>query len=86
MNPKYLMDMFSLTPKKSLGQNFLHDPQAMEKIVASAKAHGKPTGILAPVEKDARRYLDMGMTFVAVGGDVGLLRSASKALCDKFKS
>lgn len=36
MNPKYLMDMFSLTPKKSLGQNFLHDPQALEKIVATA--------------------------------------------------
>src|SRR5215510_2057543 len=36
MNPKYLMDMHSLSPKKSLGQNFLHDPQALEKIVAAA--------------------------------------------------
>jgi 2-dehydro-3-deoxyglucarate aldolase len=59
--------------------------QAMEAIVKSAKAHGKPTGILAPVEKDARHYLEMGMTFVAVGGDVGLFKSASKALCDRFK-
>jgi 2-dehydro-3-deoxyglucarate aldolase len=70
-----------------LGQPSHPDVQkAIERIVASAKAHGKPTGILAPVEKDARRYLDMGMTFVAVGGDTGLLKSASKALCDRFKS
>jgi 2-keto-3-deoxy-L-rhamnonate aldolase RhmA len=27
----------------------------------------------------------MGMTFVAVGGDTGLLRSASQALCQRFK-
>jgi 2-dehydro-3-deoxyglucarate aldolase len=40
---------------------------------------------LAPVEDDARRYLEQGMTFVAVGGDVGLLRTASKGLADKFK-
>jgi 2-dehydro-3-deoxyglucarate aldolase len=59
--------------------------QAMETIVKSAKAHGKPTGILAPIEKDARHYLEMGMSFVAVGGDVGLFKSASKALCDRYK-
>ena len=59
--------------------------QAMEAIVKSGKAHGKPIGILAPGEKDARHYLEMGMTFVAVGGDVGLFKSASKALCDRFK-
>jgi 2-dehydro-3-deoxyglucarate aldolase len=59
--------------------------QAMETIVKSGKAHGKPIGILAPAEKDARHYLEMGMTFVAVGGDVGLFKSASKALCDRFK-
>jgi 2-dehydro-3-deoxyglucarate aldolase len=59
---------------------------AIERIVAAGKAHGKPVGILASVEKDARRYLEMGMTYVAVGGDVGLLKTASKALCDRFKS
>jgi 2-dehydro-3-deoxyglucarate aldolase len=59
--------------------------QAMQIILNSAQAHGKPTGILAPIEKDARRYLEMGMTFVAVGGDVGLFKTASKALCDRFK-
>ncbi len=36
MNPKYLMDTFNIDPKKSLGQNFLHDPNALEKIVHTA--------------------------------------------------
>jgi 16S rRNA (adenine1518-N6/adenine1519-N6)-dimethyltransferase len=36
MNPKYLMDTFEVVPKKSLGQNFLHDPNALEKIVETA--------------------------------------------------
>ncbi len=36
MNPKYLMDTHEIAPKKSLGQNFLHDPNALEKIVEIA--------------------------------------------------
>jgi len=36
MNPKYLMDTHEIAPKKSLGQNFLHDPNALEKIVEVA--------------------------------------------------
>jgi len=59
--------------------------KAIDHIHASAKEHGKATGILAPVEKDARRYLEMGMTLVAVGADTGLFRSATKTLCDRFK-
>ena len=52
--------------------------------VADAKAHGKPSGILAPVEADARRYMDMGATFVAVGSDLGVFRSATQALKDRY--
>lgn len=36
MNPKALLDDFGIAPKKSLGQNFLHDPNALEKIVTTA--------------------------------------------------
>lgn len=57
---------------------------AMQKVYASARAHGKPVGILAPVEADARRYLEMGATFVAVGSDLGVFRNATQALRDKF--
>ena len=53
-------------------------------VFADAKACGKPSGILAPVEADARRYLAMGATFVGVGSDLGTFRSATQALCDRY--
>jgi 2-dehydro-3-deoxyglucarate aldolase len=59
---------------------------AIQKILAGAKQHGKACGILAPVEADARKYLEMGMTFVAVGGDTGLLRGAAVNLAQRFKT
>jgi 2-dehydro-3-deoxyglucarate aldolase len=59
---------------------------AIRKILEGAQKHGKACGILAPVEADARKYLEMGMTFVAVGGDTGLLRNAAVALAQRFKS
>jgi 2-dehydro-3-deoxyglucarate aldolase len=58
---------------------------AMQKILEGARQHGKACGILAPVEADARRYLEMGMTFVAVGGDSGVFRNATQQLAQKFK-
>ena len=57
---------------------------AMAEIFSACQAAGKPVGILAPVEADARRYLAQGATFVAVGSDLGLFRSASQGLRDKF--
>ncbi|MCC6615042.1 MAG: ribosomal RNA small subunit methyltransferase A [Anaerolineae bacterium] len=36
MNPKTMLEAHGLEPRKSLGQNFLHDPNVLEKIVASA--------------------------------------------------
>ena len=37
MNPKSLLDFYQIHPKKSLGQNFVQDPHALEKIVAAAE-------------------------------------------------
>ncbi len=36
MNPKQTMNDYGLDPKKSLGQNFMHDPNTIEKIVQTA--------------------------------------------------
>jgi 16S rRNA (adenine1518-N6/adenine1519-N6)-dimethyltransferase len=36
-SPKQLLDGFDLDPKRSLGQNFLHDPNTLHKIVAAAE-------------------------------------------------
>src|SRR5258708_31295641 len=37
------MDSFNVEPKKSLGQNFIHDPNALEKIVATAEISPQDT-------------------------------------------
>jgi len=57
---------------------------AIRHIFDRAKAHGKSSGILAPVEADARRYMEWGATFVAVGSDLGVFRAGTQALCDRF--
>jgi len=57
---------------------------AMKHIIERARAGGKPAGTLAPVEADARRFMEWGATFVAVGSDLGLFRGATQALRDKF--
>jgi 2-dehydro-3-deoxyglucarate aldolase len=57
---------------------------AMARVFAAAKGAGKPIGTLAPVEADARRYIDMGATFVAVGSDLGVFRMATHALKEKY--
>ena len=57
---------------------------AMAQVFSAAKAAGKPIGTLAPVEADARRYMNMGATFVAVGSDLGVFRSGTQALRDRF--
>lgn len=36
-NPKQLLDAFEIVPKKSLGQNFLHDPTVLSQIVQNAQ-------------------------------------------------
>ncbi len=60
--------------------------EAIRHIIERARAGGKAAGTLAPVEADARRYMEWGATFVAVGSDLGLFRSATQSLRDKFPS
>ena len=68
-----------------LGNNRHPDAVAVfADACARAKKVGKPIGILAPVEEDARRYLEMGYSYVAVGSDVGVLRNATEALRVRF--
>jgi 4-hydroxy-2-oxoheptanedioate aldolase len=58
---------------------------AIQAAVEKCRKLGKAAGILAPVEEDARRYLDWGFTFVAVGADMGVLRKAADELLMRFK-
>jgi len=58
---------------------------AIEHAVGVMRSCGKAAGILAPVESDARHWLDKGCTVVAVGSDLGLLVKNSDQLAAKFK-
>ena len=46
---------------------------------------GKAPGILTGVEVDAKRWLEVGALFVAVGADVGILARESEKLLAKFR-
>lgn len=59
---------------------------AMKNAVERLTAIGVPAGILTGNEDEARRYIDWGYLFVAVGSDVGLLAKNADALAKKFKS
>jgi 4-hydroxy-2-oxoheptanedioate aldolase len=74
----------------SLGH--LGDPQHPETQSALRDAGrrlarlGRPAGILAAIEADARRYIEWGYSFVAVGIDTILLATSADALAKKFKA
>lgn len=53
---------------------------AIERIIAA----GKAPGILSADVAAARRYLELGCLFVAVGTDMGLLARATDALAAEF--
>lgn len=60
--------------------------RVIESAVKRITAAGKAAGILTTVEMDARRYIDLGYHFVAVGSDVALLAKTADALAGKAKS
>ena len=58
---------------------------AIKDAIARIKACGKPAGILTPDEASARRYIEWGTTFTAVGLDLAILARESEKLAAKFK-
>jgi len=69
-----------------LGNPAHPDVQAAIRDACARSARlGKPIGTFSPVEEDARRYLEMGMTFAAVGVDAFTLRHGAGRLLQSFK-
>ena len=54
-------------------------------MVKRIRKAGKAAGILTPDEALARKYIEAGTTFTAVGSDSGLLARQSEALARRFK-
>jgi 2-dehydro-3-deoxyglucarate aldolase len=59
---------------------------AIAHVFERTHAAAKPSGILAPVQQEAERYLAMGSTLVAVCADLGLLRGAAQGVRKHFIS
>jgi 4-hydroxy-2-oxoheptanedioate aldolase len=58
----------------------------IDDAIRRIRRAGKAPGVLTGVEADARRWLECGGLFVAVGADLGLLARESERLAAKFKS
>ena len=70
-----------------LGQPNHPDVQSMiEKAIQRIRACGVAPGILTGDEGLARRYMDAGCVFTAVGSDLGILAGGAERLAAKFKS
>jgi len=58
---------------------------AIEGAIARIRGAGKAAGILMADETAARRYLELGASFVAVGTDVTILARGAEALRERFR-
>lgn len=58
---------------------------AIEDAILRIRKAGKAAGILSADERLARRYLELGAAFVAVGVDTSLLTNALRKLASTFK-
>jgi 4-hydroxy-2-oxoheptanedioate aldolase len=69
-----------------LGEQSHPDVQsAIQDAIRRIRACGKAAGILATDEASARRYMEWGTTFTAVGLDVMVLARELERLCAKFR-
>jgi 4-hydroxy-2-oxoheptanedioate aldolase len=59
---------------------------AIDDALQRIRAAGKPAGILAGDEKLARRWIELGVDFIAVGSDTGLLARGAEQLAAKFRN
>jgi 4-hydroxy-2-oxoheptanedioate aldolase len=59
---------------------------AIDDAIARIRAAGKPAGILASDEKLARRCIEAGALFVAVGSDTGILARGAEQLAARYKN
>ena len=57
----------------------------IEDAIRRIRACGKAAGILTPDENLARRYIELGTTFTAVGLDAVILARGAEALAARFK-
>ena len=63
----------------------LRMPRRFVQAIGRIKASGKAPGILTGDEALARRCIELGCLFTAVGADVAILARGAEALAARFK-
>ena len=58
----------------------------IDDAIRRIRRAGKAPGILTGVEADAKRWLELGGQFVAVGADVAILARETEKLAARFKT
>ncbi|MCB1445483.1 MAG: 4-hydroxy-2-oxoheptanedioate aldolase [Rhizobiaceae bacterium] len=58
---------------------------AVEDALKRIQGHGKAAGILTADQALAKRYIEIGATFVGIGSDVGLFANATSRLIADFR-
>lgn len=59
---------------------------AVEDALTRIQGHGKAAGILTADQVLAKRYVELGATFVGIGSDVGLFVNATSRLISEFRA
>lgn len=66
----------------------LDDPryrEALEAVLAACRAEGCAAGILVPSAAEARRHLELGFTFMAVGSDGAFVMNSARSVVGDFR-
>jgi 4-hydroxy-2-oxoheptanedioate aldolase len=73
-----------LSVNMGMAQNFKHPKfeQAMDRVAAACRQHGKAAGILLPNLEFLRPWIAKGFTFVVVGSDGGCVAGGLKSIAD----
>ncbi len=58
----------------------------LERVAAAARRHGKVAGALVRNQQQARQYLALGYSFIALGSDRGMVIAGMKANAEFFAS
>ncbi len=79
---------FDLTNFLGIPGDFAHPKyrDAVKRIVAAARQHGKAAGYMAADAALGREYLGHGFRMIATGTDQGLLQNAIRANLDAWRS
>lgn len=59
---------------------------AVEDALTRIQGHGKAAGILTADQALAKRYVELGASFVGIGSDVGLFVKATSRLISEFRA